>query len=324
MKKFLFVLSLIAVALGGLTFAAAPPATQVPLIASPDGDPASWKRIEFSNNQELVAIWEKHHFTPEAFQEGERTVPRLYMSDIPARWGQTVAPNLTVRKKKVTFLYGLIPMVLAADEDVMLERKRFEELRAKQRAGKSWSQADRDWLQALAAHYGVEGDIDAPATRDELMMRVDVIPASLVLAQAAVESGWGTSRFAAEGSALFGQWTYGGPGITPKEQRTASKGDYKIRAFAMPGDSIRAYLLNLNTHRTYAALRQRRRVLRKEGKPLTGDALASGLKSYSERGQAYVDELRTIIHSNRLDEADFVTLRDMKPILLVPVGKGGN
>ena len=249
-------------------------------------------------------------------------MPRLYLSDIPARWGRTVAPSLTVRKKKVTFLYGLIPMVLAADEDVMLERKRLDELGAKQKAGTPWSQADRDWLQALAALYGVEGNIDATATRDELMTRVDVIPASLVLAQAAVESGWGTSRFAAEGSALFGQWTYGGSGITPKEQRTASKGNYKIRAFAMPRDSIRAYLLNLNTHKTYAALRQHRRDLRRAGKPLTGDALASGLKNYSERGQAYVDELRAIIHSNRLEEADFVMLRDMKPILLVPVGKG--
>ena len=90
----------------------------------------------------------------------------------------------------------------------------------------------------------------------------------------------------------------------------------------MPMDSIRAYLLNLNTHKTYAVLRQDRRDLRKKGKPLTGDALASGLMNYSERGQAYVDELRTIIHSNRLEEADFVTLRYMKPILLVPVGKG--
>ena len=120
---------------------------------------------------------------------------------------------------------------------------------------------------------------------------------------------------------MFGQWTYDGSGITPKEQRTASKGNYKIRAFAMPKDSIRAYLLNLNTHQTYAALRQHRWDLRKEGKPLTGDALASGLLNYSERGQAYVDELRTLIHRNNLEEADFVTLRHMKPILLVPVGK---
>jgi Bax protein len=322
MKRVLFALSWIAVTLSGLAFAAEPPAAQVPLISSPDGDPATWKRIEFSNNQRLVEIWEKYHFTPQAFQEGERTVPRIYLSDIPARWGQTVAPGLTVRKKKVTFLYGLIPMVLAVNEEVMLERKRFDELSAKQKAGKPWSQAERDWLHALAAHYGVEGKIDAPATLDELMMRVDLMPASLVLAQAAVESGWGTSRFAAKGSALFGQWTYDGSGMTPKKQRTASKGDYKIRAFAMPKDSIRAYLLNINTHQTYAALRQHRRDLRKQGEPLTGDALASGLLNYSERGQAYVDELRALIHRNRLEEADFVTLRHMKPILLVPAGEG--
>ncbi|EFK10847.1 Bax domain protein [delta proteobacterium NaphS2] len=318
MRKFLFVLPWIAVTLCGLAFAAA----QVPLISSPDGDSATWKRIEFPNNRKVEEIWEKYHFTPEAFQEGERTVPRIYLSDIPARWGQTVAPSLTVRKKKVTFLYGLIPMVLAADEEVMLERKRLDQLSAKRKAGKPWTQAERDWLHALSARYGVEGKIDTPATLDVLMMRVDVVPASLVLAQAAVESGWGTSRFAAEGSALFGQWTYDGSGITPKGQQTASKGNHKIRAFAMPKDSIRAYLLNLNTHQIYAALRRYRRDLRKEGKPLTGDALASGLLNYSERGQAYVDDLRTLIHRNNLEEADFVTLRNMKPILLVPVGKG--
>ena len=321
-KIFLIVLSWIAVFLGGLTFAAEPPASQVSLVISPDGDPASWKRIEFSSRQEVADLWEKYNFTPEAVQEGERTVPRIYLSDIPLRWGQTVAPTLTVRKKKVTFLFGLVPMVLAANEEVMLERKRLDESSAKQKAGKPWSQAERDWLQALASHYRVGGSIDAPATLDELMMRVDVIPTSLVLAQAAIESGWGTSRFAAEGNALFGQWTYDGSGITPKEQRAASKGDYRIRAFARPKDSIRAYLLNLNTHQTYAALRQERQDLRQDRKPLTGDALASGLLKYSERGQAYVDELRTLIHRNRLEVADSVTLRRMKPILLVPVGDG--
>ena len=213
-------------------------------------------------------------------------------------------------------------MVLAVDEEVQLERKRLNSLTAKQKAGKPWSQAEQDWLRDLAARYGVVGKINVPATLDELMTRVDIIPASLVLAQAAIESGWGTSRFAAQGSALFGQWTYGDSGIMPKEQRTASKGDYKIRAFADPKDSIRAYLLNLNSHQTYTTLRRQRQSLRAQGKPLTGIALASGLRNYSERGQAYVDELRTLIHRNRLETADSVTLRKMEPILLVPVGEG--
>jgi len=323
MRKYLSVSPWIAAILSGLAFAG-PPAAQMPLVSSPDGDPSTWKRIEFADGEKVMEIWEQYHFPPEAIKNGERTVPRIYLSDIPARWGRTVAPSLTVRMKKITFLFGMVPMVLAVDEEVRLERKRLDSLLAEQKAGKPWKQADRDWLHALAVHYGIKDNIDAPSTLDELTTRVDTIPASLVLAQAAIESGWGTSRFAAEGSALFGQWTYGGSGIMPKEQRTASKGDYKIRAFAMPMDSVRAYLHNLNTHRTYDALRRHRRALREEGKPVTGDALAFGLLNYSERGQAYVDELRTLIHHNRLEKADFVTLRKMTPILLVPVGEGVN
>jgi len=213
-------------------------------------------------------------------------------------------------------------MVLAVDEEITRERKRLNLLIAKHKSGKPWGRAEENWLHALAARYGVKDDIDSPSTLDELITRVDRIPSSLVLAQAAIESGWGTSRFAAEGSALFGQWTYSGSGITPKEQRTASKGNHKIQAFETPTDSIRAYLLNLNTHQAYADLRQQRRTLREKGKPVTGVALASGLLKYSERGQAYVDELRNLIRRNGLDRADHVTLRKMTPILLVPVGEG--
>jgi Bax protein len=308
--------------LAGLAFAAGPPAATMPLVPGPDGDPSTWKRVEFTNVQKVTDLWDKYHFTPTAIRAGERTVPRIYFADIPARWGQTTAPSLTVRKKKITFLFGMAPMVLAVDEEVMLERKRLDSLIAKHRAGKPWDRDEENWLDSLAARYGVKDNVETAATLDELATRVDAIPPSLVLAQAAVESGWATSRFAAEGSALFGQWTYGGAGITPKEQRTASKGDYKIQAFATPLDSIRAYLLNLNTNRSYEALRKKRRTLREEGKPVTGVALASGLLNYSERGQAYVDELRTLIHRNNLELADLATLRDMTPILLVPEGKG--
>jgi Bax protein len=195
-------------------------------------------------------------------------------------------------------------------------------LTGNRKAGKAWTADQSRWLEALAARYGLDGKIGDASTLDELAARVDVIPASLVLAQAAMESGWATSRFAAEGSALFGQWTYGGEGIKPKEQRTATKGDYRIAAFDSPRDSIRAYLLNLNTHAAYAELRDERRKLRKAGGKMTGSALAAGLLHYSERGQAYVDELRSVIRVNHLQLADAATLRKMRPVLLVPVGKG--
>jgi Bax protein len=293
-----------------------------PLVPSPDGDPSTWQRVEYADGRVVKAIWEKYHFTPEAVQGGERTVPRIYFASIPARWGQTVAPELPVVDKKRTFLYGLVPAVLAVNEEVTLERRRLRSLTAARKSGKAWTADQSRWLGALAERYQVDGKPGDAATLDELANRVDVIPASLVLAQAAMESGWATSRFAAEGSALFGQWTYGGDGIKPKEQRTETKGNYRVQSFDSPRDSIRAYLLNLNTHAAYKELRAERRRLRKAGKGMTGTALAAGLLHYSERGQAYVDELRSVIRVNRLHLADAATLRKMRPILLVPVGKG--
>lgn len=286
-------------------------------------DPATWQRFEYSTKQELAVLFDQQQFGPKYWAKGDRTLPRIYVGDIPEGWGKKTAASLTVQDKKRTFVWLLGPTVLAANEKVATERQELERLLALKRNGATWDATQQQWLQALATRYGVSGGI-SDAALQELEVRVDIVPVSLVLAQAATESGWGTSRFAAQGNALFGQWTYGGDGITPKEQRTASKGNYKIRAFATPLDSISAYLLNLNTHRTYAELRQYRHQMRKAGKPLSGEALAAGLVHYSERGQAYVDELRALIRRNHLAEADAATLRDMTPIVLVPIGKGVN
>jgi Bax protein len=311
----------IAVAFCGLSLAAAASGVDQPLVPSPDGDPSTWQKVEFSGNDEIWALWEKYDFTPQAYRSGKRTAPRIYFAGIPARWGRTVSDKMAVSKKKATFLLGLAPMVLAVDEEISLERDKLLTLIERRAAGDSFEPRDAKWLEALEDRYGVTGGVADRSTLDTLKKRVDTIPVSLVLAQAATESGWGTSRFAAEGSALFGQWSYG-EGIKPKEQRTESKGDYRIRAFASPLDSVRAYVLNLNTHRSYADLRRYRVGLREKGKPVTGVALAPGLLHYSERGQAYVDDLLSLIRRNHLEEADVMTLEKMTPILLVPIGAG--
>jgi uncharacterized FlgJ-related protein len=322
MKKYLSISLWVVALVSSLAIAAVPPSKTVPLITGRDANPSSWHRIEIDSRDQVLEVWDKYNFTTEAIKDGERTIPRIYLSTIPARWGQTVAPGLTVHDKKITFLFALAPMVLAVDEELVRERNRLKLLIAQHKAGKPWDQSGKIWFHELATRYGIKDNEITSTTLDELATRVDTIPASLVLAQAADESGWGTSRFAAQGNALFGQWTYEGNGINPREQRTASKGDYEVRAFANPMDSIRAYFLNLNTHRTYEALRQKRRTLREEGKPVTGIELSSGLLKYSERGQVYVDELRELIHRNHLDLADNMSLRDMTPILLIPVGEG--
>lgn len=144
---------------------------------------------------------------------------------------------------------------------------------------------------------------------DEALYKLDIIPAGLALGQAAYECGYATSRFAVEGNALFGQWTYGGKGLVPVQQRK-SLGDHRIAAFNWPFDSVRGYFINLMSHPAYADFRRLRATIRAEGKPLTSMALADGLIRCSERGQEYVDTLKGIIRVNRLDIADGATFRD--------------
>ncbi|MGK2907996.1 MAG: glucosaminidase domain-containing protein [Desulfuromonadales bacterium] len=159
------------------------------------------------------------------------------------------------------------------------------------------------------------------ALQDILLRRVDTVPPSLVLAQAAEESGWGTSRFAVEGNALFGMWTWGEEGITPVKQRSGL-GNYKIASYKTPLQSVIAYMHNLNTHQAYKKLRSRRAELRNAGSKVTGWDLASTLTKYSERGQAYVDSLRSMIKGNKLQSADDAFLGDGPTILLIPVEEG--
>ncbi len=152
-----------------------------------------------------------------------------------------------------------------------------------------------------------------------MLYKLDVIPAGLALGQAAYESGYGTSRFAVEGNALFGQWTYGGEGLVPEQQRK-NLGDHRIAAFDWPFDSVRGYFLNLMSHPAYEEFRRLRAAMRAAGKPLSSLELADGLIRYSERGQDYVDTLKGIIRVNKLEIADTIQFRD-EPIRFI-VGAG--
>ena len=142
----------------------------------------------------------------------------------------------------------------------------------------------------------------------------------MTLSQAAEESGWGTSRFVAEGNALFGQWSWHASAIKPEKQRSG-KGNYGIAAFDTTLDSVRAYMQNLNSHRAYADLRVRRADLRAQGKPVTGRILAETLTRYSERGEAYVKSLHAIMNANHLDAADDAYLGEGPVYLMIPAGE---
>jgi len=156
----------------------------------------------------------------------------------------------------------------------------------------------------LAAQYRVKNfSIDDDASWEKLLVNVDVLPPSLVLAQAANESAWGTSRFAKLGNNYFGQWCFEhGCGLVPK-QRDSDKA-HEVAAFDSPQESLESYMQNLNSHPAYQSLRDIRTQLRKEKQPVTGDALAAGLIKYSERGEEYIEELRAMMKFNKLSKHD--------------------
>ncbi len=283
------------------------------------GSHAAPDTFRFADIHAIRDYFEKCGYTIDHWRSGDRSVPRLYLERVPTRWRKEVAPELPVELKKRYFFFAYAPLVLESNEDILADRARLLELT--ERASRS--AAEQEWLRNLCGLYRVDagqGDVPAEAL-GELVRRVDAVPPSLALAQAAVESAWSTSRFADLGNALFGQWTWGDDGITPKEQRD-HLGNYKIKAFATPEQSIAAYMHNLNTHHSYGDFRAERAKMREADKTLSGNELAGTLLAYSEKGQEYVETLRSVIRVNHLPATDEAYLRDMRPVMLVPVGEG--
>ncbi len=199
---------------------------------------------------------------------------------------------------------------MLANEEIALQQRALRE---------AIDNNDSDIIAELAKQYRVETAPDDPATIAELEKRIAPVPASLAMAQMAIESGWGTSRFAALGNALFGQWTYGDEGITPKEQRS-HLGDYKIAAFDTPFGSVRAYMKNLNTGSAYQEFRDKRAKMIANEEPLSGTALAETLTRYSERGEEYIKDVKAVIRQNNLGHADDAVLDDGPYYYLIPTG----
>lgn len=168
----------------------------------------------------------------------------------------------------------------------------------------SLSAPEKDWLLEMASLYEVEAaDLTDQALVHELLLRIDVIPASLVLAQAANESAWGTSRFALEGNNLFGQWCYEeGCGIIPN--RRVEGATHEVKAFDSIDEAIAGYFLNINTHHLYEDFRAERARLRQQGRRLDSITLVQGLDRYSSRGERYIDEVQTLIQQNDLRQRD--------------------
>jgi uncharacterized FlgJ-related protein len=203
-----------------------------------------------------------------------------------------------------------------------MDRERLGKIRSSFKKNNSIAEKEQVWIKKLAQVYKLNLDSDqvTASALDALWQKVDIVPVSLALAQAAEESGWGTSRFAAEGNAVYGQWTWGENAIKPEQQRK-ELGNYGIAAFESLQQSVCAYMLNLNTHNAYESLRSKRAELRKKDQKITGALLAETLTKYSERGEEYVKGLKSLMDNNRLSPADDAYLSSDPPIYLVPVAE---
>tara|TARA_B100001057_G_scaffold499364_1_gene609718 strand:- start:4039 stop:5088 length:1050 start_codon:yes stop_codon:yes gene_type:complete len=197
------------------------------------------------------------------------------------------------KKRKDFFIQIVLPLVLKENNNIKIDRKRLFSIINKNNN----SDLEKKWLTNKYKQYGV-----ASKDLSSLKIRMDEVPVSLAIAQAAKETGWGTSRFAQEGNALFGQWTWSGEGLKPKE---ADKNEgHKVMKFNVLQASVRAYQRNLNTHSSYIEFRKARAKLRDQGKPLDSLILSKYLNEYAETGEQYVDVLQKIIKQNNLKDFD--------------------
>lgn len=283
-------------------------------------NPAQKPEIESYN--ELLELFEKLNYTPESWKAGIREIPRIYLMKIGPKWGTSTANEITVQYKKQIFFRGIAPLILRSNELIMKDRDRLEKIRSSYQANNPLTEMDQIWVRKLAELYKVKTIDDQVeiSVLDELWKRVDIVPPSLAMAQGAEESGWGTSRFAAAGNALYGQWTWGKNAIVPEKQRK-ELGNYGIAAFESLQESICGYMLNLNTHNAYADLRKRRAELRKNGEKISGSILAEQLTKYSERGEEYVTGLKSMMEYNQLSPVDDAYLSNEQPIYLIPTAE---
>lgn len=249
-----------------------------------------------NNVSTLLARWNDNGFNLEAIRNGE-SVPREFVLHIPV----DILDIDVVADRKRVFLSVILPHILVINEEIRLERTRLLQLTNKQKDGKNLDGDDTLWLGKLAQKYEV-----VDSSPEELEKRVNVVPPSLALAQAVEESGWGTSRFAREGNAIFGQRVWEtGAGIIPVGREDGER--FEVRVFHHVSDSIRSYIHNLNIHFAYVAFRDLRQQQQLQGK-IDSHELAGTLTSYSERAEHYIEAIRNLIRSNQFDHFDTAKL----------------
>ena len=247
------------------------------------------------NTQTVLNLFEDLEYDLDHVRNKKKVKP-IYFTRLP----KDLDTIKSVKEKKETFLQILLPLVVAENAKIKEDREYLLKI-----IKRNSSEKNKKWLNKKYKAYKV-----ADRNITELIEKIDIIPTSIALAQAAKESGWGTSRFALEGNAIYGQWTWNGDGIEPLEK--TKNQNHKILKFPLLRASVKAYIANLNTHRGYKRFRVKRAELRKKNKKLAGLELIHELDNYAQTGKEYTRILEQIIKQNDLDELETVIIDDFK------------
>jgi len=244
------------------------------------------------NSQTALNLFNDLGYDLKGIRAGQKVKP-IYLTKLP----KDIKSLGSTKQKRELFIKIVLPLILDENDKITKDRTKLFKI-----LGKNFNTAgERVWLKRRFKEYKID-DKDL----SKLKMRMDIVPVSLALAQAANESGWGTSRFALEGNALFGQWTWSKKGISPANKDPDKT--HKILQFQILKASVRAYKNNLNTHNAYKDFRKARAQLRQENKTIDGLELAKYLKNYASIGEKYVRILTDIIIKNSLTDFDKANL----------------
>ena len=226
--------------------------------------------------------------------ENQLPVPRMYFSSIPKNINE-----YKIFEKKKVFLSILLPIALRGNELALEERKRLKVAFLTNNIYKIEYFAKKYKVKNFTKiNFGSLNSLQLRNIKKELLIKVNRIPVSMIIAQAIIESGWGASRFAQEGNALFGEWTWkNNDGIKPNGNLDAN---FAVKSFKNISESLNSYILNLNRHPAYTEMRNYRSMMFKAGKDITGYDTAAYLENYAEIGLAYVEKVNNMIKSNKL------------------------
>ncbi len=204
-----------------------------------------------------------------------------------------------IQARKQTFFHYLSPLIDAENKKILNQRKKMMSLYRKAQSGIELSRAEKHWLYHLSDRYDAAADnTGSPIPWQALKKRIDVIPKPLALIQAAIESAWGTSRFARQAKNFFGEHcTETGCGILP--EKLDKKAAFEVKMFNSAGESVQSYIHNLNTHKAYGSFRQLRQEFRDKGKAPDAGALAETLQAYSDKKHTYIRKIQSMLVQNR-------------------------